>query len=691
MSFLAPLFLLGGLLVALPIVLHLTRRRREPIPFPSFLLLRATAATARWKRRRFRHIPLLILRCLALALIAAAFARPLMERDETDPASAAAPLDLAVLLDRSASMAIPGRMDAARAAALEELGALGRGDRALVASFADRAVGLSELTEDIDALRAEVDRIVPGDGATRFSAALGLAGRLLPATRGRRREVVLISDLQRTGFEDGIPSPSLPPGVGLRVRRVGGEPPRNLGVREVQVAADGGDRIAVTASLQVAGVAPEETVEATAELWVAGEAVDRQTVSLAGDRAASVRFASTPAPTEAREAEVRLPEDAFAADNRLRFVIPSEAALPVTDLGDADALHVREALAVGVAPAFAVSSGPLRGESAVGAALGGARAALLRDPGRLDTGGARAVADFVRGGGGVVAAVGSRRIPDAVWAELEGVFPAAVGGVVDREPAGRIGELSRHPVFAPFTGEAASSLSRSAVYRYRALSELAEGVETLARFDDGRPALLSRRTGEGVVLLFASSLDARWNDLPRRPAFVPFLHRMVEVAARHERLPVAYRVGDSVEPVRAFGLSAPDGDAEVLVESPSGERVVIPDAGALRMEEAGFFRGRRTGAVGGAPIAANPAPGEADLRVFDVEEVRLGAAARGVEAGPEGEADAAADAGFLPGTPLWWALLVVLGLLLVVEVMTANRFTPSRARAGRDPGSYTVA
>ena len=696
MNLLAPLFLLGGLLVALPIVLHLTRKRRDPVPFPSFLLLRASAATGRWKRRRFRHLPLLILRCLALALLAFAFAQPLLPPGAAGVAGNAAPLDLAVVVDRSASMGIGARAEEARSVAADELGRLATGDRGVVVSFADRAIAHSELTGDSESLIAAVAGITPSDGATRVSAALGLAARLLPAEPDRRREVVLVSDLQRTGFEDGAPSPSLPAGVGLRVHRIGDVVPTNAGVREVRMSVEDAARVAVTASVGFVGRPGADPPTIEAELLVADQIVDRRPVEVAGDRAATVRFAPVPVPDEAREAEVRLSGDAFPADDRFRFVIPSEAAIAVRDFGEAASLHVREALRVGASPAFAVAAGPLRGEGAVREALAGARVALVRNPGRLDAGAARALAAFVRSGGGLVAAAGPRRMTDAVWAELEEVLPARPGEILDRQPAGRISDFDgRHPIFAPFLGEGASSLARVAMYRVRAATDVADRVDVLARYDDARPAVLLRRVDDGVAVLFTSSLDGRWNDLPRRPAFVPLFHRMMETAARHERLPLAYRVGDSVEPLRAFGL-APAEDpaaAEVLVEAPSGARSVVPDAGALRMEEAGFFHGRRAEASRRQPAAANLPLAETDLATLDADEVRLGAVARS-DAAAAGEAagssSATGSAASGLGTPLWWALLGVLALLLVAEARTANRLTPPRTRGVAEPSSYTA-
>ena len=39
------------------------------------------------------------------------------------------------------------------------------------------------------------------------------------------------------------------------------------------------------------------------------------------------------------------------------------------------------------------------------------------------------------------------------------------------------------------------------------------------------PALVERRVGTGRVLVWGSTLDTYWNDLPLQPVFLPFVHR----------------------------------------------------------------------------------------------------------------------------------------------------------------------
>ena len=81
MSFLAPLFLAGLAALAVPLIIHLiNRERREVVPFPSLMFLQRIPYRS-VRRQKLRHILLLVLRCLALAILVMAFARPFVKRD----------------------------------------------------------------------------------------------------------------------------------------------------------------------------------------------------------------------------------------------------------------------------------------------------------------------------------------------------------------------------------------------------------------------------------------------------------------------------------------------------------------------------------------------------------------------------------------------------------------------------------
>lgn len=76
MSFLNPYLLLGVGLVAIPILLHmLMKARPKKLVFPALQLI-ASRRRTNSRRMRLRHIWLLLLRCLVLAMLAVALSRP---------------------------------------------------------------------------------------------------------------------------------------------------------------------------------------------------------------------------------------------------------------------------------------------------------------------------------------------------------------------------------------------------------------------------------------------------------------------------------------------------------------------------------------------------------------------------------------------------------------------------------------
>ena len=104
MAFLAPLFLAGLAAIALPILLHLRKNRpKQTVAFSSLMFLEASPLVTK-RRARIQDILLLILRCLALALLAFAFARPFLPATEKPAAAAEGAVLNFLLIDTSASM-----------------------------------------------------------------------------------------------------------------------------------------------------------------------------------------------------------------------------------------------------------------------------------------------------------------------------------------------------------------------------------------------------------------------------------------------------------------------------------------------------------------------------------------------------------------------------------------------------------
>ena len=160
MSFLAPLFLAGLAALAVPIFIHLINRERKEITeFPSLMFLQRIPYRS-VRRQKIRNWLLFLIRCLAVILLVAAFARPFLEKRF---AGAAGALDSArevvVLLDRSYSMGYGDRWSRAQDAARSVINGLSANDKLTLVAFAETPTALNHATSDQCSLSASLDAV----------------------------------------------------------------------------------------------------------------------------------------------------------------------------------------------------------------------------------------------------------------------------------------------------------------------------------------------------------------------------------------------------------------------------------------------------------------------------------------------------------------------------------------------------
>jgi Aerotolerance regulator N-terminal/von Willebrand factor type A domain len=672
MSFLAPLFFVALAGLAIPVLLHLTQREKKQIVhFPSLMFVRRIPYQS-VRRRKIHNWLLLMVRLAALALIVLAFARPLISHEAAAPIGAGS-REVVVLLDNSYSMGFGDHWQRATQAAREQINKLSASDRATLVLFSSGADIQMRSTSEKSRLSAVLDTLKPVDGATRYSPALKVAGSIVAESTLPRREVILISDFQRGGWR-GEEGARLPQGVTLTPIAVQGAADRaNLSVTGLSMARStfsNQERLTVTA---VVSNRTERAVSGSnIALETAGMPVANKPLNVEPGGSASVTFDPVTISSKNFKGTVRLADDALNADNAFNFVVsPSEPVrLTIVDRGNAD-LYLSRALSIGEAPRFeavsrqadALSDDDLRRSAVV----------VLND---VDVSGslARRLAKYVEQGGGLFVATG----PRATWPQDVDLLPAAIGNPVDRSrgDAGRIGSLEYgHPVFAPFRAPRSGDFSSVPVYGYRTLTP-AKNAQVLARFDAGAPAVAERRHGNGRVLIWGSTLDVTWSDLPQRSVFLPFIHRAVRHLAGYTEPQPWVTVGQVLD----ASLAPRAASTQRVVLTPSGRRLPIDDEGSdvLELSEKGFYELRGDGNMSTAVVAVNVDPAEADLTPIDPKEIvaaALGGTSEGEGAQPNG----------IPLTNeakeknqrLWWYLLIAGILLLGVDTLISNRMAKS--------------
>jgi hypothetical protein len=525
-------------------------------------------------------------------------------------------------------------------------------------------------------LLAAVASVKPGAGATRYGPALKLAGSILSESAVPRREAILISDFQRSGWQGGE-GVRLPDGAVLTPVAITDSGKPNLAIAPVslqQSEFQGQQRITVTTGAVNHTDVAVSNVEIALE--IGGRAIQSRRVNVAARGSASTTFDPVTVADRNVRATVRLANDALAADNVFHFVVSPEDPVDVVigervGSGRTTSLYLTRAVAVSEAPRIETKVRPA--DSLSTEDLAAASVVILNDAPIAQTTAER-LQTFVQHGGGLFVVAGEK----ATWPSVADILPGVPGAAVDRSrgAAARLGALEYgHPLFEVFRGPRTGDFASARFYGFRSVTP-GPNSTTLARFDDGQPALLERRVGTGRVLMWTSTLDTTWTDLALKPVFVPFVHRVVRYLGAY-REPKPWRtVGDVVDP----GLQAPAKGSDVsrVALTPSGTRISLDGDGpeVLELAEQGFYEFRAQGREAEAPVvvASNVDLAESDLTSLDPQEIaaaalgRAGGDAAGALAPPTDDAQESAQR-------VWWYLLFAGLLLLGAETIVANRLT----------------
>ena len=146
--------------------------------------------------------------------------------------------------------------------------------------------------------------------------------------------------------------------------------------------------------------------------------------------------------------------------------------------------------------------------------------------------------EFLSRGGGLLLAA-DELVKAKNWNVFasEGLLPATLGRLrVETLGGDRFMALSRtdyeFPALRPFETDEDGDLSKTRFYSWYEFEKIPDGTEVLARFSNGKPFLLRKRFPRGNVLLMASGLNGRGNNLIVREFYIPLLFRIfTETAA----------------------------------------------------------------------------------------------------------------------------------------------------------------
>lgn len=553
-SFLSPLFLIGLISAAIPLLIHLSRSRRmKKIQFSTTRFLTDHFLRS-YRMSRLKELLLLACRMALCALFAVSLARPLF-LPRGDALNLGQTRAVVLVLDNSASMSYQegGETLLARAqtAGRDLLDGLQPGDTAAVVLAGRRAQGpealFPEPTSELGDVRQALDSTEPAALGTDLAAAVARAEELLRASPALSKEIYVLSDLQDSGWPLGEPPGAAGGKQGALVFFVSVRPKQveNLSITAVQYAASR-PMVGVPFVIRPHVRNQSETLKSSAvRLYVDGKKVGEQQIDkLQAGRWVVPRFHHTFDSGGWHNGYVEVDDPMLTADNRRYFtfqVIDSVKVLAVNGAPSSvnrldELFFLKTALTATVE-----GKSPIQLDTVNTASLGDKplpeyQLVILANVDQLPVPVVEKLEQYVDAGGSLWVFLGEKAKKSfyndslASPARLHGGLLPCRLDKIEGNPAGTqdfayIGDINAdHMALSAFADTGFANLAGVTFKAYWGLEPPETGV--LMRSNSGLPLLCEKSFGKGHTLVFAATCDRDWTNFPVRPAFLPWVYRL---------------------------------------------------------------------------------------------------------------------------------------------------------------------
>jgi hypothetical protein len=590
MSFLTPFYLLGALALAIPIILHLLHDRpKNKQEFGSLMFLDKTKPPVDRKRRP-SHLLLLLLRCLALLLLAFVFARPFVTVDDPADAAQRDRQWITVLLDRSASMQRGDLWEQAKAKVQATLDQLGPGDRFSLIAFDDSTEPLAEVKSWLGSrseaeVNVPLERLAkPGFGGSNLGQALVLAGESIEGDEPvadelgadeqplARREIIVISDLQKGSRLGDVQGYEWPTGIKVTLEQIGEDDQGNAGIEQVAsrvpwATAEAAPSFRISNSAN--GIGDElEFLAHTAT----GETLS-QTVHVPPGRSRVVELPGEWARKSVDRLAIR--GDVAEFDNQFHFAQNRQQTVHIVYIGQ-DKPNDAEGSLFYLASAFQQSTTlDFQVEAVSGKSSGPLPEADLYVIGdTVDDPLAQALGQAIEDGATALMVVQSpgQAANLGQWLGVDGVV---IRDIASRDYALLESLKLDHPVLAVFRDARFSDFTNLHFWKHRELQNLPdEGIDVLARFDSGPPAWLAARRGDGRLLVMTSGWTPADSQLALSTKFIPLLYSVLQPVLERKTQSRQFVVGSKVNVTR-FNNGQAGGSVTVMPPGGGAEAVSV--------------------------------------------------------------------------------------------------------------------
>jgi hypothetical protein len=679
-GFLNPIFLIGLSAISIPIIVHLLLRRyAKRVVFSSFKFLAKSDKITH--QNRLKELILLLMRILMMAILAFAFARPfLIKAKGTFGGNVVSEV---IILDNSYSMLYDDNFNKAKDRAISLVNDLKELDQVGLLSLNKI---LTPLTVEKELVRKKIKDLKITTSLTDFELSIRKADQLLAETTSGKKYIYLITDMQKIGWDDFNFSEKLSPGVEIKIINLGQNDAENVAITNLNIPPillDETEPVKVVARVENFS---DRQKEVNVTLFIENREVKKESIIIPGRSFKDVEFTTFFGESKGTKGYVSIDKDKLPLDDKFYYSFRKRAGLnvllvngfPSNNRDEDGAYFIKEALNPGDDPAGSIKVKTILPQNIDIEDLSKYDAVILSNVGSISSKSISKLKDYLSNWGkliiGLGEAVDARYYNNNFGLDL---LPAELS-----IPKGDYNDRSKYltlltidfncPLFMLFKNPRyANSLSTPKFFKY--FQTFSTKNPILARFGNGDPAIIEKTYKNGKIILFTSSFDKKWSNLPVKAVFLPLIHEMLYYLTSSSELISDYRVN---QPITWHGRWK-----SVKVENPEGEIKNVDFVNGIATYQdttiSGFYKA--TIESNEDVFAVNLQTKESDLTTENERAIVMqlqGTLGSGVKASTEKgreELDEETKRRQEMSQKLWWKLLVLLFIFAFIELAFANR------------------
>jgi hypothetical protein len=561
-SFLNPILLFGILGASIPVIIHLINKRKaisHKFAAIDFLLQTNKRISVKFK---LRQLILLILRASLLVFLAIALARPLIKSFGGGAPGKNVPTSNVIIVDDSYSMQYSSNRNSfflsAKNLAREIVNTLTKNDDATVITCSD--VGLQTLPEldyDKKNLLNTVEQLQPTFSTTHITPAINAAIEILTTAKAPVKRIFLLTDMTRNGWDlawfksgyeklrDHVSNVHI---IDLSENKE----LKNIAITHIEHQLDTSDGnregyIKVT----VSNFTSSEAKNLLAQVFIDQKKVTQGFFTIEANSSETKEFYFSIERGKELTGWVEISGDDLLVDNKRYFTIHTADTLdtllidgdPKANIYESETFYLEKALNPGREHASPIKPTICSVYEVDNITFAHFDIIFLCNVETLSLEKIRELEKFVKEGGAAVFSLGNKIDAHYYNNSFGALLPhrlhttrtfSSDSPLSEDQPLHlKIGQ-SLHPILRFFSEANISTLSSAKFYRiFYVDPSLLGDCKTILTFSDDTPAVVERQVEQGKVILFTSSLDRDWTDLPVKPFFLPFMQQLCRYVSKN--------------------------------------------------------------------------------------------------------------------------------------------------------------